>query len=325
MKRYSKILLCAVIVTALFLSSVISSSAADYYFDVYGMFSNDAWLSIEQNGTNGVSRKTFDISRAGGADEVMYNGKLYCQFQALPWRESYGEGYSNWGASYASVGVRLNATPEVLEDLNGGRLKSLDLYFFYYIQSADSKYPMTGITLQLDNRSTGGTYLDFTPERVGSYIVDTHGFQQDIYRVRVDVTDDFKIYPTTELKFIMTYSGMPGIAGRLFFGLSVDSTIGITPVSELYQQGVIDSNNNKLDNIQNQVGEIVDDLDTPKPNENDVDSALNNIDVDSVQNLGSLIGMNSSSHVNFQRFILSMSLSVLGVAFIGYVLHGKRG
>ena len=323
MKRYSKILLCAVLTTALLFSFVVPSSAVSYQFDVSKMFtSGNNYVGVLQYGSSGMSGKEFAVSNY---TEKRYAGMSFYQSSLPCWRESYGSGYNNYGEGYAHVTMSLNVPDSVLEDLNGGILNGFDLYYYMYIESgvSDVRYPMLDCFFQIDNRD--GTYRDFHPNIYSvTDVKDALGINQDLYHLRITDIQDFKISASAEVKFILTWQGLPEKGAYLTFGFGTSSYIDITPVSHI-QQGIIDSNNNKLDDLQNQVGGIVDDLDSPKPGDNSVNEALDGIDIGSAQSIGSLIGINSHSTGGFYRFVLTVCLSSLGVAFIGYVLHGKRG
>lgn len=323
MKRYSKILLCAVLTTALLLSFVVPSSAKGYKFDVFRMFGQGLTrVDIEQYGSQGVIWKSFALTNY---QEKSYYNKTFFQSMVPAWRE-IGGGYDAWGSSYALLKLELDVSDLVWEELNHGRLESLDLYFYYYIESGQNgvKYPNNGVTFQLDNREYGGSYLDISPEIVGEYVTDDLGISQNLYKISMNFTEDFEITPSTDVKFLMSYSGKPSIGAYLTFGMSADSSIGIKSSYQI-QEDQVNQNNGVLNGLENQIGGIVEDLDTPKPEDDSVNEALDGIDVGSAQSLGSLIGFHGQSNGGFYRFVLTVCLSSLGVAFIGYVLHGKRG
>lgn len=319
--------MCAVFTTALLFTLVFSSSAlvgVDYYrpdnsFSMYEdiSFTVTQYLDTADEGAfNGMTvSKTF-TSLDGTVGYYEPNDNYYITFYPFRGDWYYDEfaGYFNSGG-YFDVTIQLpfKSSQGQLFDVaklnDSAYLKHLYLYFNCMLQGINQR----SFTCYL-HLSSGGKLL---------LTQDTINDVSSGYYV-IDADADIKCSELDYFEFSFRYYGLPQKYIPFEFVMGSRSYLEVHDISKI-EQSIIDSNNSQIDNVQNQVGSLVGQLDTPKPNDNDVNSALDNIDIGAVDSFGSLVGVNSSSHVNFQRFIIAIIGSVSGVAFIGYVLHGKRG
>lgn len=91
-------------------------------------------------------------------------------------------------------------------------------------------------------------------------------------------------------------------------------------LNAIKEQNTIDGNKNTINDIKGKVESMPD---VPTPNDNDVDNVLSNIGGDSINDIGFNNPLGESSI--FTKFVLAVAVPSLSIAFIGYVLHGKRG
>lgn len=321
--------MCAVLTTALLFSLALSSLGVEdltyYYADISPQMYNDIEVTFTQffgdtNNWNGISvSKSFDINDGEVVYSPEYNDYRYTVY---PFKtEWYFDLDSDGLPNYANAGgqglinVRLPFRSSSGELFDVAKLNEnnyvVKMFLGFNLNITNVNERACTVKLNLSD----GSVVTLLKQGINDVSVGYFQFLIDT-NIQASQIDSFE--------FEFKYNGLPQKTQMFDFTLVNQSYLAVSDISKV-QQGVIDSNNSQIDNVQNQVGSLVGELDTPKPSDNDVNSALNSIDIGAVNSLGSLVGANSSSHRNFQRFILAISVSVLGVAFIGYVLHGKRG
>lgn len=95
---------------------------------------------------------------------------------------------------------------------------------------------------------------------------------------------------------------------------------------EEYYNGIISSNKENIYDINNRLGSISNSLNVGKPEQAVIDSISGNIPSDDLLEFTNSYGvMNNITDSNLINFFTVCMLSSVGVAFIGYALHGKRG
>lgn len=97
-------------------------------------------------------------------------------------------------------------------------------------------------------------------------------------------------------------------------------------LEEYEQNVVIENNQNTLDKIQGDVSGVLESVQVDFPSDSVISNVVDDIDVDKIQSFTEIGGINNlSNDSNLFSLITLICVSTLGVAFIGYVLHGKRG
>lgn len=332
MSRLKKIILCAVFLTALLFCLAFSSFAANPYRTYKVTSSSSLYsgmtLKVTQYVQNAPEHTTpwvgLSVSKTftpddGQVNYVPSNGNYEINFYPFrtDWYDSSGVVFNDGGEFEYDISIPYtdsNGNLFDLEKLNDSAyIDQIALYFNSFIVNSKGYVNKRGFTVYIELANGGKVFL----KQDNNSTVSSQDFS-------IVTKANIKASDIVSFHFQFKYYGLPNPDSLFQFTIDADSYIIVFDKS-IYEDNIINSNNNSIANVQSQVGSLVGDLDTPKPNENDVNSALDNIDIGAVDSFGSLVGVNSSSHVNFQRFIIAIIGSVSGVAFIGYVLHGKRG
>lgn len=317
-----KKLFVSVLVFAMFAVLTFSTvSAATYQVDAEAVFtSGKNYIDIIQVGNNSQYLRSFAVSNYTTAQ---VGNRTYYQSSYPCWRESYGSGHNVWGQGYAHLTATLDVPDVVLSDLNGGKVNSVEIYFYMYIEVTSNKYPMTGVNAKLENSDGSEIFLN-VETLVDTFVYDTYGVEQNVFRVTLPSGTDFKYYADTEIVFIRDWLGLPQKGGYLTFGLSPFSTIDITPISVGENQQIQD-NKDDISSIGGDLGSAGDSLNVSKPNGGTVDNIGSNLGLGGISELDDVVNVfDRLEATSLGTLLTTLLLTSISIAFIGYALHGKR-
>lgn len=364
MNRVFKISLCAVLITALSFCTAFNifaresdKTSSDYVYSyVFGDVSPPSCSVTQYDGNSGAEKKisftdennvgfgTFDFGSFGLDLPSTGTG-----MRAFP---LVFEPFYNFASPYNSFGNCNSVKSFSIYDLSYIQAYGLSFEFYiaYGMQSSnthiDSLYDYSvGFFLDDGSPLLGGKTKITDEEKLTRYMFECKvggnvvqvPFDLKLYKVEFTFNDATLLSDihseNIHISFNFMWEGLPTHYLRLFSCITPVAVSYVTQENiDIYDELVSNEDEQKdlqeaesaVDDYKEKVDDIVDKLDTPKPSDGDIDDVLEGIDVESITVIGDIVSIDTDGTM-FGRFIVSVSVSVLGVAFIGYVLHGKRG
>lgn len=355
-KPFLKIFVCAVTITALFLCSLLSAFAVDYItvgdFSSNGASTPYGYLDMSAEAGGYVST-TF--SNLTNKNLGIFNFSSYISSSLVDYGNTYPwviEPFYTISAPYNHLGTihvtkNLPFTTDFISNNQGGKILKLSAVVTVGFQKLSTGTP----TIHPDSFFIG--FGDFVSSPATYELVDTSvvnysttdgdiPFQLTTYKISLDVSSGEYfingVHPgnssfTEYINSISTsasfyFNGLPQYYVRLFVASSrvVMDYVPPSNLDSYYQGQTVDKNNTTIGGIETSLGNINNSLDVSKPNDDVVSSIGSNLHSSQINNFTNRYGfMNNITDKNFISFISALMLSSVGVAFIGYALHGKRG
>lgn len=362
--RVFKITLCAVLITALSFCTAFNifaresdKTSSDYVYSyVFGDVSPPECEVTQYDGNSGGEKKfSFTSENNVGASSFDFGSfglDLPSTGTGLRSFPLVFEPFYNFASPYNTFGNCNSVKSFSIYDLSYIQAYgvSFEFYIAYGIQSSNNHVdPLNdysvGFFLDDGTPLLGGKAKITDEKKITRYMFDCSvggnvvqvPFDLNLYKVEFTFNDATLLSnilsENIHISFNFRWEGLPTHYLRLFSAMTPVSFSYVTQedidiydelVSNEDEQKDLEAAESEVDEYKDKIDDIVDKLDTPKPSDGDIDDVLDGIDVESITVIGDIVSIDTEGTM-FGRFIVSVSVSVLGVAFIGYVLHGKRG
>lgn len=351
MKSTVKYFLCATFCVALSFCMIINvfGASSDYlkYYKFGGVappfmsvsqydFGNDVPQTVESDSLTNEAVDSFTFSDYGfnvvGGDSLRSYPLVISPFYQLT--------YNDRGSSF----VRKSWNPYDLGYV-GALCTSLEFCVMFGVQTTSQgslRYFMDIDTLHIQESS-----LSYDLSSLGKFeVVQKGGFDISLNTVYGSIPFDIVIYKVSfnffepfDLSllgdsFITCYLGFnwEGLPNYFIRLTSAISPFGISYIleedKEEYKQSVvIENNNNTLDGFKGDLDDLKNDLALETLVSSEIGALFDRIEEGKLNEVDNLLGFGGGDNYpnsKFQRLLTSVAISSLGVAFIGYVLHGKK-
>lgn len=285
---------------------------------------------VDMTHVNGVRLNMSELSSDKKFNDVDYDpltvaalNQTFYSSSFFPFDPGFGwEPTSNATISCSMSLPLLDSSTDTMSNFLGGSIKDVSIYCYVYVGSTDGIFKnLEYLNFYIMNGD--GTYISLPFSSVGT--TNFYGKAVNIYKVSIQKGDSLIYGTDTCLYCDFMIQGIPISSPvssfECTFGMGDSSSLSIEKLPDTsLEDDKINGNKNTIDDIKGKVENMPD---VPTPNDKDVDKVLSNIGGDSINDIGfnNPLGDNSI----FTKFVLAVAVPSLSIAFIGYVLHGKRG